>query len=355
MKKLQINDEQYGPLLPFVQNETITDINWNGKELWIDDIMTGRQRLDVVLEEDFVNQFSAHVANIESASFNKYNPILEADSGGLRISIIHESCTETGRSISIRKSPPKKQLNDDLMVKTNYCSEEMIALLKNLVKAHANIIMVGQTGSGKTELLKYLTGYIPDYERAITIEDTPEIHYREINPGKDCVALIVEDDDEVFNYSDAIKASLRQLPVWILLSEARGKEVQHLIQSLTTGHYCLTTLHTDDVRKVPSRMKNMIEDEHAAERIENDIYTFLDVAILIRKAVREDGKTSRYIDQIGVFDRTDDGEKKTLMIVKNGEVVPNLKYGKRSIQSFGSTLGDKFKKAGIEVPFVCKE
>ena len=195
-----------------------------------------------------------------------------------------------------------------------------------------------------------MTGQIPDYERAITIEDTPEIHYREINPGKDCVALIVEEDSEIFNYTDAIKASLRQLPVWLLLSEARGTEVQYLIQSLTTGHYCLTTLHTDDVRKVPSRMKNMVEDQHAAERIENDIYTFLDVGVLIRKVVIN-GKTKRYIDQIGVYDRNSNDEKKVLMIVKNGKIVEGVE---KDIKAFGETLGEKFDRENIKNPFVLK-
>ena len=103
MDKMIISDQQYGELLPFVKDEKITDINWNGNELWVDNIETGRYCSDVKLSPEFVNQFSAHVANVKSASFNKYNPKLEADSEGLRISIIHESCTETGTTISLRK------------------------------------------------------------------------------------------------------------------------------------------------------------------------------------------------------------------------------------------------------------
>ena len=340
MEKIYISEEQYGPLFRYIQIETITDINWNGSELWIDDLELGRYCAETTLEESFVNQFSAHVANVVSASFNKYNPVLEADSNGLRICIVHESCTETGTSISIRKALPSKRLNDQNMIQTGYCSEEIVHLLKNLVRAHANIVMIGQTGSGKTELLKYLTGFIPNYERAITIEDTPEIHYRAINPGKDCVALKVIEG--LFDYPDAIKVSLRQFPLWILLSEARGTEVQYLMESLTTGHYCLTTLHTDDVRKIPSRIKNMIQDEHAAERIENDIYTFLDVAIMIKKKVDINGIKRRYIDQIGVFDLGEDGKKKISLIMKDGKVISS---------DFGVTLGEKFKQAEILDPF----
>lgn len=111
---------------------------------------------------------------------------------------------------------------------------------------------------GKTELVKYLTNYIFPRDRVITIEDTMEIHYSSINPNKDCVELKV--DDTVFTYTDAIKSCLRLLPQWILLSEARSKEVQYLLESISTGAKCITTIHTDDMRKVPKRVVNMMGD-----------------------------------------------------------------------------------------------
>lgn len=156
-------------------------------------------------------------------------------------------------------------------------------------------------------------------ERVITIEDSLEIHYREINPGKDCVAIEVNED--TFGYVDAIKASLRQLPTWILLSEARGEEVQHLIQSLTTGHYSLTTVHTDDVRRIPERMKNMVDDPIASERIERDVYGFVDLGILIRKEQSPDGRIRRYIDQIACFYLDKTGQKTIQLILKDRRII----------------------------------
>ena len=47
MDKMIISDQQYGELLPFVKDEKITDINWNGNELWVDNIETGRYCSDV--------------------------------------------------------------------------------------------------------------------------------------------------------------------------------------------------------------------------------------------------------------------------------------------------------------------
>lgn len=80
-------------------------------------------------------------------------------------------------------------------------------------------------GIGKTECVKFFSQYVPGNERVITIEDTMEIRYSATNPGKDCIEMRVNDR---FDYADAIKASLRLNPKWIMLSEARSKEVKYL-------------------------------------------------------------------------------------------------------------------------------
>ena len=71
----------------------------------------------------------------------------------------------------------------------------------------------------------------------------------------------------------------------------------------------MTTLHTSDVRKIPDRMLNMAGNERDAGRMENDIYSFIDVGILVRRRGWEDSmeryQISRYIDQVCFFSRED--------------------------------------------------
>lgn len=333
--------EQFGPLYPLVRNDRITDINWNGRQLWIDHLDRGRYCSNILLEAAFIQQFTSHISNVVSLNFNKHTPLLEAEANGLRISIIHESYARSGRSISIRKSPPIKRLYDEMMIQEQYCTKEMLVFLKNCVKAHMNIVICGQVGSGKTELLKYLTQFIPGNERVITIEDTLEIHYSTIYPDKDGIEIKV--DPERFSYTQAIKASLRQLPNWILLSESRGDEVRYLMESLTTGHYCMTTIHTDDVRKIPERIRNMIRDSYAAKRIGRETYIFLDICILIRKTVGSNGMIRRYIDQIGCFSSSDRGkQQRVILFVQDGEFV---------CHQLPEDIMDKFRKNDIEDPF----
>lgn len=327
-----LKDENFGPLLPYIKDDNVTDINFNGHDVWIEDLYKGRYKAmdngkPLKLTEEFVNQFATRIANVVSEAFNKYNNLLEAETDTLRISIIHESVAHTGTSISIRKTPAIRRITEESIKSGDFCSEEVLKLLINCIRGKLNMVFCGLPGSGKTELLKYLTQYIPKDEKVMTIEDNLEIHYRSINPESNCVELKV--DDESFTYTKAIKAALRQNPQWILLSEARSVEVKHLLESFSTGLHGLTTLHTDDCRKIPDRIQNMMHDSYAASRLENDIYMFINVGVLLRKKVQADGTVRRYIDQICVFERDEDRNYKTL-IVEGGKIVcrelpPNIR------------------------------
>lgn len=338
--KWTLKDEHFGPLLEYVQDDNVTDIDFNGTDVWIDDLTKGRYKSDIILTPQFIEQFSTRIADLVSRAFNQYNVLLEAETETLRISIIHESVANTGRSISIRKTPVIKRLSKNKILKEGYCSEEILTLLQRCINGKMNVLMCGLPGTGKTEMLKFLTDFIPGNERAITVEDNLEIHYAEINPGKDCVELKV--DNKQFDYVTAIKACLRQNPKWILLSEARSVEVKHLIESMSTGTHCLTTIHTDDVRKVPDRIKNMAGDSETAARLENDVYTFLDAAVLIKKTIKN-GRVFRYVDQIGFFSRENNTENICTLIVDDGKVIN---------RNIPSEIMRKFNAANIENPFI---
>lgn len=325
-----IQDAHFGPFLPLIQDERITDINFNGYDTWVDHLDKGRYKVDIEVTKGFVDQFATRISNVVSGNFNKFDNLLEAETDELRISFIHDSVASTGTSISIRKTPAVRRLNKKKILEDHYCSEEVLYFLINCMYARLNTLMCGLPGAGKTEFLKFLTQYIPLSDKVITIEDNLEIHYRDINPGSNCVELKV--DEENFSYTKAIKACLRQNPQWVLLSEARSTEVKYLMECFSTGLHGLTTLHTDDVRKIPDRILNMMQDSYAASRLENDVYTFVDTGILIRKKIAGDGSFYRYIDQIGFFDRDNDTNTKTL-IVDGGKVV-NRELPKNILKKF---------------------
>ncbi len=345
---MELGKEYFGPLWKYVNNEDITDIDYNGKEVWLTNIYNERYRLsqefvDENITTGFVEQFTQRIANVVSRQFNKRNPQLEAETSELRVTILHESVAHSGRSISIRKTPPVIRLTATKALEEGFCPKEIMALLINCVESHMNITFCGMPGIGKTECVKFFSQFIPANERVITIEDTLEIRYSKTNPGKDCIEMKVSED--TFSYAQAIKSSLRLNPKWIMLSEARSKEVKYLLESWSTGVRGMTTIHTDDVRNVPDRILNMLETRTDADRMENDIFQALDVGVLVRKKKGADNVFHRYIDQMCFYLR-EKGENKIIMMVFDGKVEQ---------KELPESVFRQLMRAGIEEPYVNME
>ncbi len=345
---MEFGQEYFGPLWQFVTEEKVTDIDYNGTEIWLTTTDNERYKIDDAFVEEhitasFVEQFSARVSNAVSKQFNRRNPVLEAETKDLRVTILHESVARNGRTISIRKTPPIIRMTEESALRNQFCSKEVLALLIHCVDAKMNLVFGGMPGIGKTEAAKFFSQFIPANERVITIEDTMEMRYGKTNPGKDCVEMRVAED--VFSYSQAIKSSLRLNPKWIMLSEARSVEVRYLLECWSTGVRGMTTLHTDDVRNIPDRILSMLESRQDADRLENDIYQALDVGVLLRKKRVTDAegeRTVRYIDQMCFFLR-EQNENKIVMVVKDGEFV---------LEKLPASVASRFMRAGIYEPFV---
>lgn len=330
----------YGPLLKYIENEDITDIDYNGKALWIRDCKNIRKQVDEDIPEGFLDEFVQHVANSVSKDFNKLHPLLEAETPNLRISVLREPAVVSGLSLCIRKTPPFARITVQNAYENDYATVLQLSLLHNLVKAHRTVMICGEPGVGKTEFAKFLSGFIPEDERVITIEDSLEWRYRELKPSADCVEMQVSD---VFTIDDALKASLRQNPKWLMVSELRGEEVSSYIKNISAGMKSITTLHTDDVRNVIDRICNMSANPVARERMETDLYTFLDAAVLISMKENPDtGECKRFVDQLCFF-YSANGKKHKYMVFDNGKLVS---------EALPEAVVRKFNKEGVSNPFI---
>ena len=149
-------EEQFGVLWKYLQMPEVTDVDYNGKELWVTDLRRGRYRVKEALSEQFISAFTHHISNCVNKQFNNANKILEADTKELRISIIHDSVAITGTSICIRKSPCIVRSSIGRMIREAYCPEEILHLLMNCVLAGMNLVFGGEPGAGKTECAKFV-------------------------------------------------------------------------------------------------------------------------------------------------------------------------------------------------------
>ncbi len=341
-KGIQMRPEFWSHLWKYIEDTDITDVDYNGKELWLTYVDGRHEKVDSPeMTDSFVKILIQRIANEVSKPFNNSNPILEAETKDLRISVLHETVSQTGRSICIRKTPEFVRINTKDAITNNYATKEELAFLANCVKAKMNIAICGEPGVGKTELAKYLSSFIPDSERVITIEDTMEWHYESIHPKADTIALKVGDK---FTYFDAIKACLRQNPKWLMLSEARGEEVSAYIQQLSTGTNGITTLHCDAAKKIPDRLVNMSSNQNNRDRMEYDIYNFLSVGVLVNKAPDKNNTERRFIDQIAVF-TWENGEKINRLIFNDmNPAMENI------IDFLPEDIQTKFERHGITNP-----
>lgn len=346
-----LDAESFGPLLPFIQDETITDVDFNGTDLWLTTIDKVRKKVDAsFITPQFMAVFINKVSMAVERQFNPANPILEAESEELRITAVHEAVTETGRAFCIRKAPAVPRYHARDLIRQGYCDEKLLALLINCVRTKMNFVICGDTGVGKTEFAKFLSGYIRPQDKVITIEDNPEWHYARLNPGNDSIAIKVRRDGAksektdnltVMNYTNAIKTCLRLNPAWIMLSEARSKEAKSLLECWSTGVKGITTIHTDHVRKIPDRFLNMIQNSIDADRMVNDIYDFIDVGILLRLKEMPDGSSRRYIDQMCFFNRENETNSVCLLVEE----------GRMQDVDIPEAIAKKMKRAGICDPY----
>ena len=152
-EQLSLSDIQYGPFLPFLRKKDVTDIDYNGRELWIRDIHNIRhkvtdEKIRQRLNEEFIQSFATNVANLVGKNLTPTDNVIEAETEELRITVIHESVASTGTCICIRKTPPVQRITPKKALEEHYCEEKVLHLLANCVKAKLNMVFCGEPGVG---------------------------------------------------------------------------------------------------------------------------------------------------------------------------------------------------------------
>jgi type II secretory ATPase GspE/PulE/Tfp pilus assembly ATPase PilB-like protein len=125
-----------------------------------------------------------------------------------------------------------------------------IKILTDIIKApHGVFLTTGPTGSGKTTTLYTLLNEMNTEDRKIiTVEDPVEYELDGINQ----IQVKSEID---FTFANALRSILRQDPDVIMIGEIRDEETANIaIQSSLTGHFVLSTLHTNSALGAISRL-----------------------------------------------------------------------------------------------------
>ena len=251
--------EFFAPIRPYLDDAAVSEIMINGP----DQIYVERKGMLELVPAKFASREALMSALRNLSQYvGKYvteeHPILEGRlPDGSRVEALIPPVAPDGPHVAIRRFF-KETLTVDRLVGFGSLTQDAAKSLEAMVVSKLNIMIAGGTGSGKTSMLNALSGFIPDGERVVVIEDSREVQFQkphvvqlEARPadpkGKGAVSI-----------RELFRATLRMRPDRVIVGEIRGGEALDIVQAMTSGHGgCMGTLHASHPKDTLTRLETM--------------------------------------------------------------------------------------------------
>jgi pilus assembly protein CpaF len=332
----------YGPIQPLLDDPDVTEIMVNGPQKVYIEKMGLLERTNVVFEDNL------HILKIIDRIVSPLGRHIDSDSpmvdarlpDGSRLNAIIPPCAVDGASLTIRKFR-KEKFTIEQLIETNSLTLAMADFLRACVQGRLNIIISGGTGSGKTTFLNILSGFIPEQERIVTIEDSAEIQLQQDHVIRLETKLASVEGHGAVGIRELVRNSLRMRPDRIIVGECRGGEALDMLQAMNTGHDgSLTTVHANSPRDALSRLETLV------------LMAGMDLPL---KIVRQ--QISSAVDVVVQMSRMRDGARKINAIAEvagmEGDVIvltDIFKFNQTGVDGKGKILG-QHKATGIRPLF----
>ncbi len=332
----------YGPIQSLLDDPEVSEVMVNGPQKVYVEKNGQLIRTNITFEDD------AHVLRLIDRIIVPLGRRVDSDHptvdarlpDGSRVNAVVRPVAIDGPSITIRKFRSEK-LSMDKLVESGSLTQAMADFLRACVLGRLNIVISGGTGSGKTTLLNLLSGFIPENERIITIEDSAELKLQQDHVLRLETKPPAKKGDDATSIRDLVRNSLRMRPDRIVVGECRGGEALDMLQAMNTGHDgSLTTLHANSPRDALVRLETMV------------LMAGLELPL---KVVRQ--QISSAVDLIIQQTRLRDGVRKVTSITEvaglEGDIIvltDIYKFEQTSVTEDGRVLGD-FKATGIRPLF----
>jgi len=342
--QLEILDEIFGlgPLEPLMKDPEISDILVNTyDDVWIE--KGGKlHKTDIRFKDDrHLLQVIDRIVSGVGRRIDDSSPMVDARlPDNSRVNAIIPPLAIDGPHMSIRRFKRDVLTDEDLLAKDTF-TEQMLEVLKGIVRARLNVLISGGTGAGKTTLLNVLSSHIPVDERIVTVEDSAELQLRQPHVVRlETRPPNVEGKGEVTARALVIN-SLRMRPDRIIVGEVRGSEAIDMLQAMNTGHDgSLTTIHANAPRDALNRLTTMVAMANLN---------------LPESAVRR--QIASGIQVVIQVSRLPDGHRKVVSISEivgmEGEVITMQElftFERQGIGEDGEVLG-RFRTSGIRPSF----
>jgi type IV secretion system protein VirB11 len=215
------------------------------------------------VDSQLLERLAHQIARINHQGVSRESPLLAAIlPGGARVQMVLPPATRGDVALAIRKHrlqdmtlesyfeqsalPSVRNVADDSSALAALLQDQdYLGFFRAAVAARKTILISGGTSSGKTTLLNALLKEIPQHERVISIEDTPEIRLSSDN-ALGLVAVAGDQGEAQVTVDDLMRASLRMRPDRLIVGELRGGETVTFLRAINTGHPgSITTVHAN--------------------------------------------------------------------------------------------------------------
>jgi pilus assembly protein CpaF len=287
----EILDEIFGlgPLEQLLKDPTISDILVNRyNKVYVE--RAGKLEITGLSFKDdqHLMQIIDRIVSRVGRRVDESSPMVDARlADGSRVNAIIPPLALDGPVLSIRRFG-REPITARNMIENLTLTDPMLEVLSSMVKGRLNLLISGGTGAGKTTLLNVLSGFIPQYERVVTIEDAAELQLKQEHIVRLETRPPNIEGKGAVRQRQLVINSLRMRPDRIIVGEVRGEEAFDMLQAMNTGHEgSLTTVHANSPRDALARLESMfsmanlnIPERAIRQQIASAIHVVVQVARL---------------------------------------------------------------------------
>jgi pilus assembly protein CpaF len=251
----------FGPIELLMADPTVSDILVNSYEqIYVE--RKGRLELTNVsfTDEKHLLRIIDKIVSLVGRRIDESSPMVDARlPDGSRVNAVIPPVALDGPMMSIRRFAHIPLRMQNLVEDLKSLTPQMAQMVEGLAKSKINILISGGTGAGKTTLLNIMSGYIPETERIVTIEDAAELQLQQPHVIRmETRPVNIEGKGEITQRA-LVRNALRMRPDRIVIGEVRGAEAFDMLQAMNTGHEgSFTTIHANTPRDALARLENMI-------------------------------------------------------------------------------------------------
>ena len=312
-----IENSFIGPLL---KDPEITDVSYNGVSFFYVHNEKGRSKANIKASNEEVMNFIRQIANFSEKQFSYTIPSLDVSIGKYRLNAMHPSIVRVENDKSCSFSLRISSKGFRIQPNTEFINEDCEKFLVSCLENEKSIIIAGPTGSGKTELQKYLLSKLKKNTRVIVIDNVQELENLRQFDDLDLTSWQVTPNNPNASMDELIRNALRSNPDWLVVAEARGKEMSEVLTSVMTGHPIISTVHAYSLEAIPKRICRMIMKADPSEKYEyifDDVFEHIKYYVYLNRKFDKDGKVHRFIESIGELQK--DGSMKVIYRKRKNE------------------------------------